>query len=680
MDLIKHFLLSEHTNKLYENEGRSSIALTKEVADKINELVDAYNAIATCNLEKHQELEGTVRGGILYMKDHLINAIHDMFETLYKTGDLQSIIDNIYTSQVAENKQMIDWLKIFSSPQMFGAVGDGKTNDTKAIQKAIDNSKFVYLPEGVYSVEQLKVKTDTFIMGCNATIKCLPVSSTGNDATIIAEFTDGKIENVNIEGVVFEGNRSKMSNPYYDVIGVFALNGETVKDITISDCKFLNFKEDAIRFMYSKDANVSNITIENCIFDGVTNDKPSLNAIRFVMDSYVNTYGFYPVSNVFISNCHAHMNRTLVDLKRGCKNVVAQNLFTHNMNDCHNSVDGCKNVILTGIISVMDDDFTPTTGTNFVELQGEDITLQNLIGDGKTRTRDGVQVTDYGHVDENGVGHISKNIIIDNCKIENVYRNGFNIMNGDNVHISNCSIRNAGAHSYAFTSGDGRNDANGNKLVGVQNHLSNSTQINCKYGITAKNLIDNGIVLKVENVKNEYGFLPLYNSETQLQKYPMDIVRVSPLNLNPHLLTDADIPNHYALSNVLTVNSSDVPIGAYNAIRVIDSNNSKLGEMQCGAKFKAKKNDTFTFAISAKKVDSNYFALLIKEYNGLTWVQNTFITSPYLGDGWEDYIAQCTVKNDATDNIVVCLIPCAGYNNPTATGELLVSNFEVHRV
>ena len=39
MNTIKHFLLPENTNDLYKKEARSSIALTKEVADKINEIV-----------------------------------------------------------------------------------------------------------------------------------------------------------------------------------------------------------------------------------------------------------------------------------------------------------------------------------------------------------------------------------------------------------------------------------------------------------------------------------------------------------------------------------------------------------------------------------------------------------------------------------------------------------------
>ena len=57
------------------------------------------------------------------------------------------------------------------TPQMFGAKGDGITDDSKAVQSAIDyaakNHKFntVYIPEGVYSVKNLKLKQNVKLHG-----------------------------------------------------------------------------------------------------------------------------------------------------------------------------------------------------------------------------------------------------------------------------------------------------------------------------------------------------------------------------------------------------------------------------------------------------------------------------------------------------------------------------------
>jgi hypothetical protein len=52
----------------------------------------------------------------------------------------------------------------------FGAKGDGVTDDTAAIQAAIDSGKCIYLPLGNYKVTDINIKSDTNIIGTNATI------------------------------------------------------------------------------------------------------------------------------------------------------------------------------------------------------------------------------------------------------------------------------------------------------------------------------------------------------------------------------------------------------------------------------------------------------------------------------------------------------------------------------
>ena len=53
----------------------------------------------------------------------------------------------------------------WASVRTFGALGDGKTDDTAAIQKAIDSSRVVYLPLGFYVVnDTLRMKPDTVII------------------------------------------------------------------------------------------------------------------------------------------------------------------------------------------------------------------------------------------------------------------------------------------------------------------------------------------------------------------------------------------------------------------------------------------------------------------------------------------------------------------------------------
>ena len=653
-------------------EGCSLPSTPNDLKILVTQLKREVEGLVKTTDDKLLRHDGKIAEMCKYIKDNLSNSIRCLLDTMQLSGELDEIINEVLFSFI---KLKLDY---FTNIKEYGAIGDGKTDNTDVIQKVIDDSNYVYIPEGVYCFRKLKLKSDLVIIGDNTTLKCLNVSTTGNDAAITPFYKNNQIENVFIQGITFEGNKENISHEYYDVIGFFAFNDEKIKNITISNCNFKNFKEDAIRFMYSKNADISDISIKGCDFDGVSNGKPSLNGIRFVMNSYVNTYGYYPVNNVYIHDCKGEMIRTLADIKRGCQNVIVSDCFTHNMNDCHNSIDGSKNVILTNIISSMDSDFTPSTGANFIEIQGEDITVKNVIGEGSSKVRDGLQVTDYGHPDENGLGHNSKNILISQCIFKNITRNGYNIMNGNNIKISECSIENAGVHSYAFVSGDGRVDLSGNKLKAGLNHLVNSNDLNCTYGLTAKNMINKDIILKVENVKNENGYLSLYASDV-LNPLVVDIVKNKTINLNPELeMTDTNV-NHYNGTNITCESTDDKNIGSYYGVKITDSLDSKLGELECKCKFKAKKNDIFTFVVNAKK-DSGYFSIEVKEYNGSTWLSNTFISSQQMNNNWNELVGQCKIQNENTTHVLICLVPSAGYNNPSATGTLYVSGFEVYKI
>lgn len=165
MEKIKHFMMPEHENSLYKTEGMSSIALTKLVTEKVNEMVDAVNDMYDCNIEKHQELEGMVRKGVIFMKDNLINSIHDLFKLLYESGDLEGILEGVGFEDLKNLPLRVGG---FVSITEFGAVGDGIHNNTDAIQKcinyAIENNKDIYIPDGQFVVMDTLTLSDTINM------------------------------------------------------------------------------------------------------------------------------------------------------------------------------------------------------------------------------------------------------------------------------------------------------------------------------------------------------------------------------------------------------------------------------------------------------------------------------------------------------------------------------------
>ena len=54
----------------------------------------------------------------------------------------------------------------WASVRSFGAKGDGVSDDTAAIQKAIDSRRVVYLPLGLYAInDTIHLKPDTVLIG-----------------------------------------------------------------------------------------------------------------------------------------------------------------------------------------------------------------------------------------------------------------------------------------------------------------------------------------------------------------------------------------------------------------------------------------------------------------------------------------------------------------------------------
>jgi hypothetical protein len=82
------------------------------------------------------------------------------FDTNYKTAALPARHGD--TRALRTLPPTKEWANVRS----FGAKGDGRTDDTAAIQKAIDSHRVVYLPLGFYAVnDTIRLKPDTVLIG-----------------------------------------------------------------------------------------------------------------------------------------------------------------------------------------------------------------------------------------------------------------------------------------------------------------------------------------------------------------------------------------------------------------------------------------------------------------------------------------------------------------------------------
>ena len=171
----------------------------------------------------------------------------------------------------------------FVSVKDFGATGDGVTNDTAAVQLAVNSAYNIIFPAGAYLLDTITVrdKTQWFGMGDASELRQNTVSGASfglfhADSLSSSTFLDGlRISNLKIVGKVatlgFEQHTYLVS-----------LNG--VSDVLIDNCTLEGFRGDAIYLGSSPtdgpERHNKNVIIQGNHFDGVNND--NRNAISII--------------------------------------------------------------------------------------------------------------------------------------------------------------------------------------------------------------------------------------------------------------------------------------------------------------------------------------------------------------------------------------------------------------
>ena len=266
-------------------------------------------------------------------KSNLVAAINEVLATLINTcGDLANLTTTDKTSLVNAineiNAGMQPLQLCYVTPQMYGAVGDGITDDTSAVQDAIDAADKigVYFPAGDYLVSSLTLQDRTVLYGEPGSNIIQAGSALIFDAT--------SLKNVKIENLTFTNSNDlptifKLTScEYCDIINCHFIgndinlysNNGIVMFITCSNVQIIDCEADHAQAegLWLSDCN-------NCIVKGgsyhsmddgsgiVIDGQSTKNVIIDEIETYSCNGSSINVNAPYctVQNCFCHDNATI---------------------------------------------------------------------------------------------------------------------------------------------------------------------------------------------------------------------------------------------------------------------------------------------------------------------------------------------------------------------------------
>lgn len=233
----------------------------------------------------------------------------------YFKGDTPAPID-YFLSETAESdnggsvlavhgEKLVHTFVSAADVRYFGAKGDGVTNDTATVQKAINalGTKSIIISDGIFPLNKFTCKNNLVIQGVNATTLRLTANITILDVNYA--------ENVKIFDLNFDGNSTNLTKPLIPNNVELSPNG---KNIFISGCHFRNLLGPAIA-----GGSAKHITVQDCVM----HDLAQTDA-RAVYFSTTNSY------DITINRVTAYKTREGSDVvafkfRNGVKDVLVSN-------------------------------------------------------------------------------------------------------------------------------------------------------------------------------------------------------------------------------------------------------------------------------------------------------------------------------------------------------------------
>ena len=226
--------------------------------------------------------------GEVYSYKRLENMIENINETWYKMNEAQvqatvttwldehpeattTVQDGALTEAKFSDNLKMQAIKDYVTPQMYGAKGDGTTDDTVAIQAAINSGKRVFFPSGTYCMSSVTVNGDVLVDGNSDKSVIVPTGDGFilNNALVKKTFRNlrfdcnvGTAITVNAVADTVVANTLSIENCYFDAeknAGIFAIKLFGENEANIVNCTFYGCNGISI------DSSI-NPNVSDCVF------------------------------------------------------------------------------------------------------------------------------------------------------------------------------------------------------------------------------------------------------------------------------------------------------------------------------------------------------------------------------------------------------------------------------
>lgn len=263
------------TGNVYLFNGTSAVQI--DSPSSLDSRLDAVEVtLSSLGTAAYQDVSAFATQAALDVAVGQSQAYTDVFKASLSASTGASLVGAGVRTQQQKNQDVV-------SVKDFGAAGDGVTNDTTAIQSAINSgAKTLYFPAGIYLVTSLTLVSNQKWLGAGKFSSILSWAQSNIPSmnySMVSSASD--LSGVSVSDMGFRGNRGFQTTNSVSGqdMGCFHLRGGSVEGFELDNCRIYEFGDSAgvggfgvlIGAVSGTGKKISDIKITNNSFENIAN-------------------------------------------------------------------------------------------------------------------------------------------------------------------------------------------------------------------------------------------------------------------------------------------------------------------------------------------------------------------------------------------------------------------------